>query len=589
MIFTSKIDELGKSYFRSNGFISAGDEPESVSKTLEYAYDDFCIAMMAKALGNNVAQYDYTRSSLNFINLFDPKSKFMRARRGGMWYSPFDPSEVNFNYTEANSWQYSLYAPHAVDALSELMGGKDSLEVWLDRLFTTEMKLTGREQADITGLIGQYAHGNEPSHHMAYLYNYTNAPHKTQAIIDRIQNEMYRPLPDGLSGNEDCGQMSAWYVMSAMGLYQVTPGHPFYDFGRPMMNEATIELETDKDIIIKVLNNSTRNKYIQKVTWNGTEMTDMGITHDVLMNGGELIFTMGEAPRIMVSTHPGSALKAADVERSGFIAPPFFENEERIFDDKHTITIGQHPLISRNNEWLFNSTQKNSISIEYRFTDQPDSIYTYIKPFEINKSRSIEARTSIRAFTMSAAYDHESQWVRADYTQRDQSIQLNLKTEYAHQYAAAGPNTLIDGMQGGSEFRTGDYQGFFDKDIIAEVEFKEPRVLKEIGLSCLQDMKSWIFFPSEIKIEYSYDGEHFEELPTIVTNFKYASNAFTPEMIPSFSTYVGPMTQDFYRQTNTTKPIRKIRVIAINYGQCPDWHLGAGNSTWLFADELIFR
>ena len=593
MIFTSKIDELGKSYFRNNGFISAGDEPESVSKTLEYAYDDFCIAMMAKALGNNVAQYEYTRSSLNFINLFDPKSKFMRARRGGMWYSPFDPSEVNFNYTEANSWQYSLYAPHAVDVLSKLMGGKDSVEVWLDRLFTTEMKLSGREQADITGLIGQYAHGNEPSHHMAYLYNYTNAPHKTQAIIDRIQHEMYRPLPDGLSGNEDCGQMSAWYVMSAMGLYQVTPGHPFYDFGRPMMNEATIQLETGKTITIKGLNNSPKNKYIQKVTWNGKEITDMGITHEALMSGGELIFTMGDVPKIMLSTHPGSALKADDVESSGFIAPPFFENEERIFDDKHTITIGHHPPGNSNNEWLFdqefNGTQPDLISIEYRFTKQPDSIFTYTGPFTIDLSRSIEARKVKRVFTTSACYDHRSEWVRADYTQRDQSIQLNLKTEYAHQYAAAGPNTLIDGMQGGSEFRTGDYQGFFDKDIIAEVEFKEARVLKEIGLSCLQDMKSWIFYPSEIKIEFSYDGVHFEALSTIFTNVTFASNAITPEMIPSFSTYVGPLTQDFYRQTNTTKPIRKIRVTAVNYGKCPQWHLGAGNSTWLFADELIFR
>jgi hypothetical protein len=210
-------------------------------------------------------------------------------------------------------------------------------------------------------------------------------------------------------------------------------------------------------------------------------------------------------------------------------------------------------------------------------------------PITIDKSRSIEARKVVRVFTTSAAYDNHSEWVRADYTQRDPSIQLKLSSEYAHQYAAAGPNTLIDGMQGGSEFRTGDYQGFFDKDIVAEVEFAAPLVLKEIGLSCLQDMKSWIFYPSEIKLEYSYDGVHFEALTPIMTNVSIASNAITPEMIPSFSSYVGPMTQDFYRQTNTTTPIRKIRVTAVNYGKCPQWHLGAGNSTWLFADELIFR
>ncbi|MBM3186923.1 MAG: GH92 family glycosyl hydrolase, partial [Bacteroidetes bacterium] len=179
MVATAKFDELGKKQFRDQGFISSNDEPESVSKTLEYSYDDFCISQLAKALGKDSIYQAFNKSSFNFINLFDPSTKFMRARRGAQWYGPFDPAEVNFNYTEANSWQYSLYAPQHIETLSNLIGGKDSLENWLDRLFTNKSSLAGREQADITGLIGQYAHGNEPSHHMAYLYNYTNAPHKT--------------------------------------------------------------------------------------------------------------------------------------------------------------------------------------------------------------------------------------------------------------------------------------------------------------------------------------------------------------------------------------------------------------------------
>jgi predicted alpha-1,2-mannosidase len=257
---TSQIKELGKKQFHEKGFINSGDEPESVSKSLEYAYDDFCIAAMAQTMNQDVDFRNYSKSALNFLNLYDPNSKFMRARRGGLWYSPFEPSEVNFNYTEANSWQYSLYAPHAVDVLSTMMGGKDTLEAWLDKLFNTNMKLSGRDQVDITGLIGQYAHGNEPSHHMAYLYNYTNHPEKTQFYCDRILKEMYSPTPEGLSGNEDCGQMSAWYVLSAMGFYQIAPGQPFYDFGRPLMDEATIHLESGKKLIIKALNNSIENK-----------------------------------------------------------------------------------------------------------------------------------------------------------------------------------------------------------------------------------------------------------------------------------------------------------------------------------------
>ncbi|NRA12868.1 MAG: glycoside hydrolase family 92 protein, partial [Crocinitomicaceae bacterium] len=245
MITTSTLDEYGKLEYARDGFLGTGIEPESVSKTLEYAYDDYCIHEM---INRYTLETDdlffsdkldtYLKRAMNFVNLYDPNSKFMRGRRSGQWHSPFDPAEVNFNYTEANSWQYSLYAPHAVGVLRDLIGGKDSLEAWLDRLFTTEMDLSGRHQADITGLIGQYAHGNEPSHHMAYLYNYTNAPEKTQYYIDRIQREMYSNNPDGLSGNEDCGQMSAWYVLSALGIYQIAPGSTFYEFGRPLMDKA---------------------------------------------------------------------------------------------------------------------------------------------------------------------------------------------------------------------------------------------------------------------------------------------------------------------------------------------------------------
>ena len=256
MITTSNLDEFGKQEYAAQGFLGTGDEPESVSKTLEYAYDDFCIAQFLKYAANGTedlnseAEALYRNRAYNFLNIYDPKSKFMRGRRGAQWVGNFDPAEVNFNYTEANSWQYSLYAPHAIHTLTEVLGGPDSLEAWLDRLFTTEMELSGRHQVDITGLIGQYAHGNEPSHHMAYLYNYTRHPDKAQYYIDRIQKEMYANAPDGLSGNEDCGQMSSWYVLSALGFYPIAPGLPYYDIGRPLMNQASLELENGNTLII---------------------------------------------------------------------------------------------------------------------------------------------------------------------------------------------------------------------------------------------------------------------------------------------------------------------------------------------------
>ena len=584
MVFTSKIDELGKKHFREKGYISSGDEPESVSKTLEYAYNDFCIAKMATDMGKMDIYKEYYKNSLNFINLFDPQSKFMRARRDGMWYSPFEPSEVNFNYTEANSWQYSLYAPHAIDLLGEMIGGKDSLEHWLDRLFTTKSQLSGRDQADITGLIGQYAHGNEPSHHMAYLYNYTNAPYKTSEYVDQILTTLYSNDPDGLSGNEDCGQMSSWYVLSAMGLYQIAPGNAWYDFGRPILDEAEIQLENGNKFIIRTLNNSKENKYIQSIILNGKESSTNAIHHSTIVAGGELIVEMGPKPSNKKFYSAGSLVTKEIALNYQFTPSPFFILENRIFDDSAKIEIGHQKPIN----W-------EEIRLEYRYLNDTLKTLNYTKPFTIYESSKIETRQisainpkEIGDAMPGTSYSY-SPWVKASFIKRDKSIKLELKTEYANQYAASGPNTLIDGVQGSKEFRTGEWQGFFAKDLITEVRFDTPRILKEIGLSCLQDMKSWIFYPSSIEIEISFDGLTFEKLTSINTSETNNSSINPPDKIPAFKGYVGPTISEFYSQTNTTRPISKIRVVAKNYGKCPSWHLGVGNDTWLFSDELIFR
>ncbi|MFU8844916.1 MAG: GH92 family glycosyl hydrolase, partial [Bacteroidales bacterium] len=224
MKHSAELDHFGLMYYKKHGYIPAEEEAESVSKTLEYAYDDWCIAMMAKSLGKMDDYEQYIKRAQSYKNMFDPATGFMRARMNGRWFEPFDPKEVNFNYTEANAWQYSFFAPQDLSGLIGLFKGPDQFETMLDRMFEESHEITGRQQADITGLIGQYAHGNEPSHHMAYLYNYIGKPWKTQDRVRQIMDELYSHQPDGLCGNEDCGQMSAWYVFSAMGFYPVTPG-----------------------------------------------------------------------------------------------------------------------------------------------------------------------------------------------------------------------------------------------------------------------------------------------------------------------------------------------------------------------------
>ena len=216
--------DFGLDSFRRNGLVLADDEHESVSKTLEYAFDDWCVAQVALKLGHLPEYEAFMTSSQYWKNVLDPETLFMRARLNGRWFTPFDPREVNNNYTEANSWQYSFFVPHDIPGLIRALGGPEAFEARLDALFEAPEQTTGRTQADITGLIGQYAHGNEPSHHIAYLYDAVGRPDKRQARVDQILETLYSSAPDGLCGNEDCGQMSAWYVLSSVGKYPVNPG-----------------------------------------------------------------------------------------------------------------------------------------------------------------------------------------------------------------------------------------------------------------------------------------------------------------------------------------------------------------------------
>ncbi|MCK5338133.1 MAG: GH92 family glycosyl hydrolase, partial [Bacteroidales bacterium] len=212
---SSMQDREGLKYYRQYGFIPAGMDGASVSKTLEYAYDDWCIASMGKDLGFEEDYVNYIQRAQYYKNLFDPETGFMRGRMNGMWVTPFDPTEVNFMLTEANTWQYTFFVPQDVSGMMDLLGGREQFTKKLDDMFNADMEMSGRQQSDITGLIGQYAHGNEPSHHMAYLYNFAGEAWKTQKLVRQIMAEQYSELPDGLCGNEDCGQMSAWYVLSA--------------------------------------------------------------------------------------------------------------------------------------------------------------------------------------------------------------------------------------------------------------------------------------------------------------------------------------------------------------------------------------
>lgn len=273
---------------------------ESVSRTLESAYDDYCIALMAKKLGKD-EDYAYFMKRANYYkNLFDPGTKLMRGKDSkGHWRTPFNTFLLSHagtaggDYTEGNAWQYTWHVQHDVEGLIRVMGGKEAFATKLDSLFFLES--TAKNSgfvSDVTGLIGQYAHGNEPSHHVAYLYMYAGQPSKTQSLIREIFDRFYLPKPDGLCGNDDCGQMSAWYLFSAMGFYPVNPCGGEYIIGAPQTDQVTIHLPGQKQFVVKAKNLSEANKYVSSVELNGHIIKDFRIKHSDIMKGGELVFVM---------------------------------------------------------------------------------------------------------------------------------------------------------------------------------------------------------------------------------------------------------------------------------------------------------
>ena len=281
------------------GYVPVDEKEEnwSVSKTLEYAYDDWCIAQFAKALGKSEDYNTFLKRSENWRNVYDAKSNFMRPKlTDGTFVTNFVPKEYSVYFCESNAWQYFWSVQHNIEGITAIVGGNEKLSEKLDTMFSLNPLPEDKLPIFSTGMIGQYAHGNEPSHHVAYLYNYIGKPWKTQKLIREILETQYKNEPNGHCGNEDCGQMSSWYVFNALGFYPVNPAQGVYAFGSPIVDTALIHLENGKTFNVKALNNNSKNIYIQSVTLNGKAINRNYITHKEIMNGGVLVFTMGKSP-----------------------------------------------------------------------------------------------------------------------------------------------------------------------------------------------------------------------------------------------------------------------------------------------------
>jgi Glycosyl hydrolase family 92/Chitobiase/beta-hexosaminidase C-terminal domain len=542
--YAAELSHFGLKTYQKNGFISMEDENESVSKTLEYAYDDFCIAQMAKILGKN-ADYDrFLKRAQSYQNLFDKQTNFMRPRQNGGFISPFKPNEVTFHFTEGNSWVYSFFVPHDVSGLMRLQGGKARFATKLDSLFTTKDTLTGREQPDITGLIGQYAHGNEPSHHIAYLYNYAAQPQKTQRLVGTILNNFYKNEPDGLIGNEDCGQMSAWFILSSLGLYEVAPSVPNYDFGSPIFENVKINLENGKSFIIQTKNAGKNKVYIQSVTLNGKAYRKTFLAHSEIENGGVLVFTMSDQPNTAWFTEFSTTEMP-----NNFVTAPIIDLSARVFTQKTTVT-------------MHSNTENTNI---FYTIDNKTPLIQYKTPFEIDKT------ATIRAFsTNKLKQKSDTVSAKAHRLPHDWSVQLFSK--YNRQYTGGGDIGLIDGLRGTENFASGEWQGYQSQDFIAVIDLKTDTEIRSLGGSFLQVARSWIWLPTEIVFETSTDGINFAQAANLKTDLS------PEEMTPTLRTYSTEI---------APQKARFVRIKAKNFGKIPAWHPGAGFDAFIFVDEVF--
>ncbi len=463
---SAMLDHLGLEAYKRQGFISMDDEHESVSKTLEYAYDDWCIAQMAQILDKKEDYNYFMRRSQSWKNVFDWNTGFMHPKKNGGWDKPFDAREINNNFTEGNSWQYSFFVPQDISGMIAAYGGNEKFEAKLDELFSSESKTTGREQADVTGLIGQYAHGNEPSHHMAYLYNYVGKPEKTTEKVHFILDNFYKNAPDGLIGNEDCGQMSAWYVLSSMGIYAVTPGNAEWTKTKPYFEKVKVDFEDGTSNEITAISNDSR----------------IGII-DTKYNFIK--------PKLFDS----------------IITVPVIQAESKSFKDKLKVAIiAQNPKdviyydISDTNDYLAKKLP----------------VVVYTEPFEILETSTISAYVKND--------ENQSNAISATFFKKPNNYTIDIKSKYNPQYHAGGPEGLIDGIHGTENWRKGDWQGYQSQDFEAVIDLQKEKAVSSFTSNYLQDSRSWILMPTKVEYYASMDNKNYTLVGTVTNSIDQKEN-----------------------------------------------------------------
>ncbi|MBK7107039.1 MAG: GH92 family glycosyl hydrolase [Ignavibacteriae bacterium] len=579
MVKSSMQDERGLEYYKKMGFIPMDKAHDAVSSTLEYAYDDWCIAIMAKELSKETDYKYYMSRAKNYINMFDTKTKFMRGRyNSGEWSKNFDPIAPSYlgsgEFTEGNSWQYSWFVPQDINGLIKLIGGDELFKSKLDFLFTLQVDLEKYQMpSDVTGLIGQYAQGNEPSHHIAYLYNYCGYPWETQNILRKIMDDFFHAGRNGLCGNEDCGQMSAWYSLSAIGFYPVLPGSNQYVIGSPLFDKVTIHQENGKDFTIFAKNNSHQNKYIQSAKLNGSSYNKLFFTHNDLRNGSTLEFEMNSEPNKNFgkekTSRPFSEIsnEFSQVKYEKYFAPTIYPSKS-LFANMVKIELKNYDA---NTEIRFTKDGSNP----------NENSEKYVEPFLMNDSFTLKVQVFgnelqpseiiQKNFTKSIVRDELDPFYSSEGKIYPDIIE---NTFYNNSYSGGGKNALIDGNFASTDFRSPYWQGFEANDCDLIIDLGKQTEIKKISSNFLENQGSWIFSPKKVKVAFSNDGKNFSK-ETIIAEIEIKEN-YEVE-IKSFG--------KTFEDINT----RYIHFVAESVKQCPSFHKGAGANAHLFVDEITIE
>ena len=453
--------------------------------------------------------------------------------------------------TEANTWQYNFFVPQDINTHIEMMGGTTAYDRKLNELFNSSSELTGRVQSDITGLIGQYAHGNEPSHHMAYLYNYLGKPSKTQKLVNKIMYELYTDQADGLCGNEDCGQMSAWYVMSAMGFYPVTPASGYYVIGVPHFEEMVINLENGKTFTVKANNLSRENRYIESVKLNGKALNRSYIYFDEVHNGGTLEFEMTNNRRSTWATEAENC-PTQKIENPIIVTAPIINVASDVFFETLNIELSH-----------LDSDVKMYYTTDGSTPDESSTLYT--EPFVIDQSSDV--------MVVAVKDGKKSNVVEGNFKKIAAGRTIKIENRYNSQYEAGGDIALIDYQRGSNNFRVGTWQGYHGVDLVATVDLSEVQEISRLAGSFLQDQKSWIFMPKQVEFFVSNDGRNFKSIGVIGNTISQETD--------------DPVLHEF--SINKKLSARYIKMVAKKIDACPDWHVGAGEPGWIFCDEIVIE